>query len=238
MTTTAPGRACCAAGIPAPAPVWLPRRMDRPRMPAGAGIARIRTGSYRWTCESYLRDRGDGAGYIRELLTATASRPPYAGCFGLHEWAMVYRPGRTPAPVTAAPGAERHGLASWSSTRSGARTSTRSGSSRPQREGAEPDAAHPGHAGRSGPARLPARRHGRSTNGRLQAGTGRAGRCGRWTASRWPLEIRPAGHAGFAVRPGVLRASRRCGSRRRRAGRSTCPASANSPPGPPPYAPA
>jgi hypothetical protein len=28
---------------------------------------------------------------IRTLLTATASRPPALGCFGLHEWAMVYR---------------------------------------------------------------------------------------------------------------------------------------------------
>ena len=27
----------------------------------------------------------------RRLLTATASRPPTLGCFGLHEWAMVYR---------------------------------------------------------------------------------------------------------------------------------------------------
>ena len=28
---------------------------------------------------------------IRSLLAATASRPPTLGCFGLHEWAMVYR---------------------------------------------------------------------------------------------------------------------------------------------------
>jgi hypothetical protein len=28
---------------------------------------------------------------IRDLLAATASRPPTFGCFGLHEWAMVYR---------------------------------------------------------------------------------------------------------------------------------------------------
>ena len=28
---------------------------------------------------------------IRRLLVATASRPPTLGCFGLHEWAMVYR---------------------------------------------------------------------------------------------------------------------------------------------------
>ncbi|GAA0721529.1 hypothetical protein GCM10010199_28090 [Dactylosporangium roseum] len=29
--------------------------------------------------------------WIRGLLAATASRPPHLGCFGLHEWAMVYR---------------------------------------------------------------------------------------------------------------------------------------------------
>jgi hypothetical protein len=28
---------------------------------------------------------------LRELLTATAARPPQLGCFGMHEWAMVYR---------------------------------------------------------------------------------------------------------------------------------------------------
>lgn len=29
--------------------------------------------------------------FVRRLLTATASRPAFTGCFGLHEWAMVYR---------------------------------------------------------------------------------------------------------------------------------------------------
>jgi hypothetical protein len=31
------------------------------------------------------------AGFVRDLLAATAARPPRLGCFGLHEWAMVYR---------------------------------------------------------------------------------------------------------------------------------------------------
>ncbi|MQA16595.1 MAG: 3-methyladenine DNA glycosylase [Pseudonocardiaceae bacterium] len=31
------------------------------------------------------------AGFVRDLLAATASRPPRLGCSGLHEWAMVYR---------------------------------------------------------------------------------------------------------------------------------------------------
>jgi hypothetical protein len=36
---------------------------------------------------------------IRELLVATASRPPTFGCFGLHEWAMVYRSADDPRAV-------------------------------------------------------------------------------------------------------------------------------------------
>ena len=35
--------------------------------------------------------------WIRDLLVATSTRPPAFGCFGLHEWAMVYR--QTPAEV-------------------------------------------------------------------------------------------------------------------------------------------
>ncbi|SFM82609.1 hypothetical protein SAMN05216207_1003123 [Pseudonocardia ammonioxydans] len=31
------------------------------------------------------------AGFVHRLLTATRSRAPQLGCFGLHEWAMVYR---------------------------------------------------------------------------------------------------------------------------------------------------
>ncbi|GAA2811975.1 hypothetical protein GCM10010452_45560 [Crossiella cryophila] len=31
------------------------------------------------------------AEFVAALLSATASRPPRLGCFGLHEWAMVYR---------------------------------------------------------------------------------------------------------------------------------------------------
>ncbi len=34
----------------------------------------------------------------RRLLTATAARPVHTGCFGLHEWAMVYRSDETRHP--------------------------------------------------------------------------------------------------------------------------------------------
>jgi hypothetical protein len=37
-----------------------------------------------------LRRQRDTMARIRELLAATASRPARFGCFGLHEWAMVY----------------------------------------------------------------------------------------------------------------------------------------------------
>ncbi len=36
---------------------------------------------------------------IRELLVKTAERPAHLGCFGLHEWAMVYRTPDTRHPV-------------------------------------------------------------------------------------------------------------------------------------------
>ncbi len=39
----------------------------------------------------YLADRGPTVAFVQRLLTATASRPAFTGCFGLHEWAMVYR---------------------------------------------------------------------------------------------------------------------------------------------------
>ena len=41
---------------------------------------------------AFLERRGDGVRAIARLLRATAGRPAGFGCFGLHEWAMVYRP--------------------------------------------------------------------------------------------------------------------------------------------------
>jgi hypothetical protein len=40
---------------------------------------------------AFLRDRGDLVKAVDRLLRATAARPASFGCFGLHEWAMVYR---------------------------------------------------------------------------------------------------------------------------------------------------
>ncbi len=38
-----------------------------------------------------LDRRGSSIEWIMRLLAATAARPGYFGCFGLHEWAMVYK---------------------------------------------------------------------------------------------------------------------------------------------------
>ncbi|MGB2567424.1 3-methyladenine DNA glycosylase [Micromonospora citrea] len=35
--------------------------------------------------------RAGSVAWIRDLLAATAGRPAHLGCFGMHEWAMVYR---------------------------------------------------------------------------------------------------------------------------------------------------
>ncbi|MGV0813040.1 3-methyladenine DNA glycosylase [Mycolicibacterium boenickei] len=39
----------------------------------------------------YLHSRVDTVRFVARLLRATAGRPPALNCFGLHEWAMVYR---------------------------------------------------------------------------------------------------------------------------------------------------
>ena len=50
--------------------------------------------------EAFLAARAATVRSVRALLAATATRPAHLGCFGLHEWAMVYRQG---------PGQRRHG---------------------------------------------------------------------------------------------------------------------------------
>ena len=41
--------------------------------------------------DQLLAARGSSVRFIRDLLARTAARPAQLGCFGLHEWAMVYR---------------------------------------------------------------------------------------------------------------------------------------------------
>jgi hypothetical protein len=68
--------------------------------PAPAGLAEH--AAWKWYATSpdgvvamdvpgFMRTRGETIRFIHSLLTATASRPTFSGCFGLHEWAMVYR---------------------------------------------------------------------------------------------------------------------------------------------------
>ncbi|QAY68677.1 3-methyladenine DNA glycosylase [Xylanimonas protaetiae] len=44
---------------------------------------------------AYLAERGDTVRWVRGFVAATASRAGTFGCFGLHEWAMVYRDAAT-----------------------------------------------------------------------------------------------------------------------------------------------
>ena len=58
----------------------------------------LRWPSYRQTPEGVAVDRSqlrphryESVQHIRDLLIAIQGRPPFYGCFGLHEWAMVYQ---------------------------------------------------------------------------------------------------------------------------------------------------
>lgn len=50
-------------------------------------------GAVKLDVAAFLADRGSAVKYILNLLRATAQKPANIGCFGLHEWAMVYRQG-------------------------------------------------------------------------------------------------------------------------------------------------
>jgi hypothetical protein len=80
-----PGPGVGLAG-PAPHGAWRWYVTD------GDGVARLDNAAF-------LADRGDTVRFVRRLLAATASRPAFSGCFGLHEWAMVYRDTETRHPI-------------------------------------------------------------------------------------------------------------------------------------------
>ncbi|GIJ28336.1 hypothetical protein Vqi01_34980 [Micromonospora qiuiae] len=48
-------------------------------------------GMVRFDAAAFLTDRADSVRFIHRLLSSIATRPAFTGCFGLHEWAMVYR---------------------------------------------------------------------------------------------------------------------------------------------------
>jgi hypothetical protein len=49
---------------------------------------------------AFLAARGAQLQFVRRLLGATAAAPAQFGCFGLHEWAMVYQQGAEPVRHT------------------------------------------------------------------------------------------------------------------------------------------
>lgn len=65
---------------------------DGPAPQAGRRWYRLETdGSVVLDTERFMAERGDSVRFVHRLLTAIAARPAFTGCFGLHEWAMVYR---------------------------------------------------------------------------------------------------------------------------------------------------
>jgi hypothetical protein len=81
-------------------PSWLRRWHPGPDVVLQGPEAReyLRWTEYRETEEGVMLDarafdtgRRDTLAWLRVLLRNTAERPPQFACFGLHEWAMVYR---------------------------------------------------------------------------------------------------------------------------------------------------
>jgi hypothetical protein len=87
-------------------PSWLKRWHPGPDVVLQGEAARefLRWPEYHETdggvalnCAALESKRRDSVAWILGLMRTTAERPPSFGCFGLHEWAMVYR--QTPAEV-------------------------------------------------------------------------------------------------------------------------------------------
>jgi hypothetical protein len=57
------------------------------RTPDGATVAGVAV-----DVGAFVDKRRDAVAWVHGLLSATAGRPAQFGCFGLHEWAMLYRP--------------------------------------------------------------------------------------------------------------------------------------------------
>ena len=87
-------------------PAWLRRWHPGPDVALAGAPARefLRWPEYRETSAGVVLDpsalpehRRKFVAWLRDLLTALQTRPAFFGCFGLHEWAMVYR--QTPEQV-------------------------------------------------------------------------------------------------------------------------------------------
>jgi len=76
-----PGVGVLLTGPDVPQATWRWYRAHA--IPAGRGVG--------LDVEAFRAERGSTVAYVHRLLVATASRPAFTGCLGLHEWAMVYR---------------------------------------------------------------------------------------------------------------------------------------------------
>lgn len=81
-------------------PAWLRRWHPGPDIALGGDEARafLRWPEYRETPEGIALDSGalpphrrEFVLWLRDLLATMQTRPAFFGCYGLHEWAMVYR---------------------------------------------------------------------------------------------------------------------------------------------------
>lgn len=70
------------------------------------GYRQVDTGGVAVDADDLATRRAETLRFVDGLLTATAARAPHLGCFGLHEWAMVYRSGGTRHPVPLRLGAD------------------------------------------------------------------------------------------------------------------------------------
>jgi hypothetical protein len=81
-------------------PAWLRRWHPGPDITLAGDAARefLRWPEYRETCDGIVLDtstlpqhRGEFVRWLQRMLRAMEARPAFFGCYGLHEWAMVYR---------------------------------------------------------------------------------------------------------------------------------------------------
>jgi hypothetical protein len=79
-------------------PAQLRRWHPGPGVALAGATERSEWKSYRYAddaagldLECFLATRSATLEFVADLLSSTASRPAHLGCFGLHEWAMVYR---------------------------------------------------------------------------------------------------------------------------------------------------
>ncbi|MFS0912922.1 3-methyladenine DNA glycosylase [Microbacterium sp. 179-I 3D2 NHS] len=91
---------------------YKPAQLRRWHPGAGVELAdAAERGTWRWyspgstpdavvpDAQAFAREKPELASLVERMLRRTASRPGQFGCFGLHEWAMVYRAGEHRHPV-------------------------------------------------------------------------------------------------------------------------------------------